>query len=446
MTRLFIRFYLGVLFVLFSAAVVQNVITQRQNASHNVQVVEAALSGGVRLARDTFSAFPQIERHELLREVQSRFAYPVEIVPVSSVPGHVAARLTAGDDVVLHYDSQGGKLKTSLSGTSDVLSFGPLPEFAGPSQLDLLIGLVVVLAVTAIAIGLLLRPVARQFRLIESTAMQLAAGDFTARVDERKVASTRDLAHAFNYMAGRTETLLRTQRELLQAVSHELRTPLSRIQFATDLIRTSKTDAEREGRLKSVEDATEELNALVGELLQYVRIENSEPEIHSVDIELLPLLQGLIDKTALLHPDKAFEIAESLTHDRLTVFADRSSLERAFGNLLNNAGQQAATKILINAKQSSDRVEIIIDDDGPGIAEADRERVFEPFVRLNQSGTGAGLGLAIVRRIATLHGGEVHAAESSLGGCRIHTSLPQHHAALTSQQTLSRAVQTPDTI
>jgi signal transduction histidine kinase len=429
MTRLFFRFYLGVLFVLFSAAVVQNLITQKQNASHNLQVIEEALSGGVRLARDTFSAFPQIERHELLREVQSRFSYPVEIVPFSSVPEQAASRLAAGKDVVFHYGKQGGMLTTSLAGTSDVLSFGPLPQFASPSQMELLIGLVVVLAVTAVAIALLLRPVAQQFRLIESTAMQLAAGDFSARVDERKVASTRTLAQAFNYMAGRTESLLRTQRELLQAVSHELRTPLSRIQFATDLIRTSKTDAERETRLKSVEDATEELNALVGELLQYVRIETSEPRFQLTDIDLLPLLRGLIEKTTVLHPEKAFEIGDSLKLNQPTVHADRSGLERAFGNLLNNAGQQAATKIMIDAKDSADCVDLMIDDDGPGIAEADRERVFEPFVRLNQSGTGTGLGLAIVRRIATLHGGKVYAAGNVMGGCRMHISLPRQDVA-----------------
>ena len=429
MTRLFFRFYLGVLFVLFSAAVVQNVITQRQNATHNLRVVEEALSGGVRLARDTFSAFPQIERQELLHEVQSRFSYPVEIVPFSSVPEQVALRLAAGDDVVFHYERQGGMLKTALAGTSDVLSFGPLPQFASPSQLELLIGLIVVLAVTAVAIALLLRPVAQQFRLIERTAMQLAAGDFTARVDERKVPSTRDLAQAFNYMAGRTETMLRTQRELLQAVSHELRTPLARIQFATDLIRTSKTDTERESRLTSVEDAIEELDALVGELLQYVRIETSEPQFPLADVELLPMLQSVIRKNSVLYPDKHFEISDALQRKQPTILADRFGLERALGNLLNNAGQQAASKILIDAEQFSDRIDLIIDDDGPGIAEADRERVFEPFVRLSQSGTGTGLGLAIVRRIATLHGGKVYASVNAFGGCRMQMSMPRQDIA-----------------
>lgn len=312
MTRLFIRFYLGVLFVLFSAGAVQNFIVQRQNASHNVRVVEAALSGGVRLARDAFGAFPEVEQQQMLEAVQERFAYPVEIKPLAEVPKYVAERFSTGQDVVFHGTASGGMLKTPLSGTTNVLNFGPLPEFEGPSQSDLLIGYGLVLALAAAAIALLLRPVARQFRLIEATALQVAAGDFSARVDEKKVASTRPLAQAFNIMAARTEALLRTQRELLQAVSHELRTPLSRIHFAVDLIRTSKTDTEREERLKSVEDATEDLDMLVGELLKYVRMETSEPALELTNIPLLPLVNELIEKNSLLYPGKSFDIGTNL--------------------------------------------------------------------------------------------------------------------------------------
>ena len=430
MTRLFVRFYLGVLFVLFSAAVVQNVITQRQNDSHNVEVVEAALSGGVRLARDTFSAFPQIERTELLQAVQSRFAYPVTIMQMADIPDNVAARLRSGRDVVFHVDKKSGKgmLKTSLAETNEVLSFGPLPEFARPSRLALFIGLIVVLAVTAIAIGLLLRPVARQFRLIEATAMQLASGDFSARVDEQKVASTRELAKAINYMASRTETLLRTQRELLQAVSHELRTPLSRIAFSVDLIRTAKNDEERDIRLVAVEDSTEELNDLVGELLGYVRMETSEAPLNVTEIELQTLVQELIHKYAPLHPGKTFESDASVSTASAKIVADRARMERALGNLLNNAGRHAAKHVRICYSESADWQQILVDDDGPGIADADREQIFEPFVRLSQTEGGAGLGLAIVRRIVTQHGGEASAESSDHGGCRMRFALPRRNS------------------
>lgn len=421
MTRLFFRFYLAVLFVLFSAAVVQNIITQRQNDSHNVEVVEAALSGGVRLARDTFSAFPQIERQELLQVVQSRFAYPVRIMPVSDVPDYVASRLAAGSDVVFHLDqtTRKGMLKTSLAGTNEVLSFGPLPEFAGPSQLDLIIGVIVVLAVAALAIALLLRPMASQFRLIEHTAMAIAGGDFSARVDEAKVTSTKALAQAFNNMAGRTETLLRTQRELLQAVSHELRTPLSRIHFAVDLIRTSATVEEREQRLQSVTDAVEDLDLLVGELLSYVRLESNVPDLQLSDVELLPLVQELIRKTSLMYPEKSFELGPELANSNVVVQGERTSLERALSNLLNNAGRHARSQVVINAVADAGQVSVCVDDDGPGIPVADRQRIFEPFVRLSEDGSGAGLGLALVQRIARVHGGAVAASDNALGGCRI---------------------------
>ena len=107
------------------------------------------------------------------------------------------------------------------------------------------------------------------------------------QIDERRIRSAKPLAQAFNDMANRTEALVRTQRELLQAVSHELRTPLSRMRFAIDLIETAKTDAERRQRLDSLDMATEELDELVGELLSYVRMETTTPEL-DVEHVLLP--------------------------------------------------------------------------------------------------------------------------------------------------------------
>ena len=270
MTQLFLRFYGGVIVILVAAAAVQSFVTQQQNAQHNLQVVEEALGGGVRLARGAFEAFPNVPQNDMLAMVQKQFSYPVEITTREQLPEYVEQRFADGDDVVLHTSDRGGMLKTQLASGNGVLSFGPLPKFAAPRQLDVALGIAAILAIAAIAIAILLRPVARQFRAIESTALQVASGDLSARVNESRTRSTKPLAKAFNNVAARTETLLRTQRELMQAVSHEFRTPLSRIQFATDLIRTSKTEDERETRLLAVESAAEDLDKLVGELLRTV--------------------------------------------------------------------------------------------------------------------------------------------------------------------------------
>lgn len=427
MTRLFIRIFVGVLFILFAEAAIQNLIFSRQNESHNIQVVEEALGGGVRLARDSFAAFRGVPRDDMLRLVRNRFVYPVEIMPESAVPEYVLKQFSPGHDVVYHYGASGGMVTTRLRESDDFLTFGPLPEFKQPAQIDLLLGLGVVLMLAAAAIALILRPVARQFRLIENMAMAVAEGNFSARVDETQVSSTTALAQAFNNMAARTEALLRTQRELLQAVSHELRTPLARIQFAIDLIRTSSNSEERENRLQSMEDATEELDSLVGELLRYVRMETSEPILEFTDVLLLPLVREVIEKNAILFQDKTFHAGDELLTGGFVVRADRSCLERVIGNLVANAARHATSRIVIDASVSGELTTITVDDDGPGIAPGDRERAFEPFVRLdeNPSGSGAGLGLALVRRITAHHGGRIYATESPLGGCRMSSVWPQ---------------------
>ena len=114
---------------------------------------------------------------------------------------------------------------------------------------------------------------------MERAAKAIASGDLTARVEERKVRSAKALAQAFNDMAAHTETMVRAQRELLQAVSHELRTPLSRLRFAIDLIAAAKDDAQRKRWLEALDAATEELDELVGELLAYVRTEATRSQI-----------------------------------------------------------------------------------------------------------------------------------------------------------------------
>jgi two-component system sensor histidine kinase RstB len=293
--------------------------------------------------------------------------------------------------------------------------------------------LALVLLPTAIAIALLLRPVARQLRDVEEAAKAIAAGDLSARVDERRVPSTKTLARSFNQMASRTETVVRTQRELMQAVSHELRTPLSRIRFAIDLIGDAKNDAERQRRLSDLDDATEELDSLVGELLRYVRLETAElPSLEREIVAVRDVLEGVIPKYRALHGSLKFHIAiggESKSDAPVTVFADRVGFQRALGNLLSNASRFASSEVVIHVTSRGGTTAVDIVDDGPGIPPHERERVFEPFVRLDDdshtiAGRGVGLGLALVKRIVLQHGGRIEVREGTDGGCLMHTEWP----------------------
>ncbi|MCY2996326.1 MAG: ATP-binding protein [Planctomycetota bacterium] len=178
-------------------------------------------------------------------------------------------------------------------------------------------------------------------------------------------------------------------------------------------------------RLSWLETATEELDELVGELLSYVRAETAQPQFDREPIALRDVLDVLIPKHAALHPAIQFDVDEGVA-DEPVIVAERAGLQRVLGNLLGNAGRFAQSRVTISTQATVGATIVDIDDDGPGIPESERERVFQPFVRLqgNSPDRGVGLGLALVKRIVAQHGGSVEALTCPLGGCRIRTTWP----------------------
>ncbi len=396
--------------------------------------IEASLSGGVRLAVSRLRKATGEEQESVLAGLQERFDFPVEIVPRSRVPRYEQQRIALGEDVVFYgnEDEERFFVITPLRRDDQFLRFGPFPSFARVERRALTTTLALTLLLAGLAIAFLLRPVARQLRTVENAAKAIAAGDLSARVDERRVRSARPLAQAFNNMAERTETLVRTQRELLQAVSHELRTPLTRMQFAIELIRSAKDDAQRQQRLDSLDAATEELNSLVSELLSYVRMETTDLPLEGEWIALTNVLDSLIPKFATLHPSIRFEVEDGSSEEIQPVYADRAGLVRVLNNLLDNAARYARNRVTLTATRQDAAVQIDVDDDGSGIPDAERGRVLEPFIRLRseENDHGVGLGLALVQRILARHGGRIEVLSNPWGGCRIRTSWPCPSGAL----------------
>ena len=233
-----------------------------------IKEVEISVRGWARLMGDTIDDLPIDERKDYLDGVQAHFDYSVAIVNASDLPPRALARINKGEDLVFFSDSENGSFAaTPLSGRTEMVRLGPFPRFTAveTSAATTTLGLVILPA--ALALALLLRPITRQLHRVENAAKSIAAGNLGARVDERSFKSAKPLAQSFNNMAERTETLVLTKRELLQAVSHDLRTPLARMRFAIELIESAKDDAERKQRLDALDTATEELDGLVGELL-----------------------------------------------------------------------------------------------------------------------------------------------------------------------------------
>ncbi len=363
-----------------------------------------------------------------INKIRQRFAYPVELVRRSDrdLPPPMVDRLDRGEAVY-----QRGRILVAMTNADRLMEFGPLPQFAGPTLRDVLIGLGSVFLLVAVAIAFLLRPIARQFRTVERTAIAITSGDLSARIDGGKKRSL-PIVTAFNEMADRVESLLRSQRELLQAVSHELRTPLARIKFATELVRSAKDDQTRQKRIDSIDDATDQLNSLVGELLDYTRHDSGGEAVEQQVFNVHELIEEIVQIQAPLHCDIGFEIGQSDRQQEIDT--NRAALHRAIGNLISNAGKYARSRVVIDVSTDEGAVVIAIADDGAGISGKDQELIFEPFKRLQANKQpGTGLGLALVRRICQRLGGEVSVGESELGGARFVIRLtkvkgqPQSH-------------------
>lgn len=268
-----------------------------------------------------------------------------------------------------------------------------------------------------IVIGSALRPVSD----IRRRADEISGRGLHLRVP---VPETEDeisaLATTINAMLERVEASARSQDAFVADAAHELRTPLAtlRARLEVELLPVDGADAVV---LRELLTDVVRMADLVDQLLLLSRNDSSSATFEPVDIDDL-VVRAAAD---FVHPT----IKLTVRQDRpVQVWASLTLLEQVLPNLLANAARYARHELAVGVEVVRDRVVIVVDDDGPGIPEADRKRVFERFVRLDDARGrrtgGYGLGLALVARIVNLNKGRVVAEESPLGGARIRIELP----------------------
>jgi two-component system sensor histidine kinase KdpD len=243
------------------------------------------------------------------------------------------------------------------------------------------------------------------------------------------VAVAVDLASRQRAAAARTDDRARALAEvdrvrtaLLTAVGHDLRTPLAGIKAGVSSLRDPQlefSDAQRAELLATVEESTDRMEELVENLLAMSRLQAG-----AMSVLLRPVLLDEVVAAALLHTPGARADVGRLD-DLPEVMADPGLLERALANVIANAQRVSPSKIEIRAAVSDRRVELLVIDHGPGVPVAQRERIFAPFQRLDDTtGVGLGLGLAIARGFMQAMGGAITPTGTPGGGLTMVLRLP----------------------
>jgi signal transduction histidine kinase len=258
-------------------------------------------------------------------------------------------------------------------------------------------------------------------------AREMARGDYTRRIRTRSQDEVGELAEAFNQMAADLAAADRQRRELIANVSHELRTPITALRGLLENIVDGVADTDPE-TMRTALTQTERLSRLVTDLLDLSRLDAGVVPMRRELINVPEFLDGVVREAKVnadgFGQDVRFEVATPA----LVLPGDRERLHQVFANLVDNATRHSPPGglVTLRAERRDEQVLFVVTDQGAGIPEAERERVFERFTRGERpTGGGTGLGLAIARWVVQLHNGTIAVVDpTERRGCHIHVRLP----------------------
>jgi len=379
------------------------------------------------------------EKQQRLQQIQKFFPFKLTLQSINKLQLDTdqKARLYRKDIVIMFRDN------TSVENSSirvlapteiqdTVVDLGPIPLFNW-FPLNLIISITLIsMFLISLGVYALIFPLERKLQLIQSGITKVREGKLNTKV---KVVGEDEIAHlaaTFNSMTEHIRRLIESQRELTRAVSHELRTPVARIRFAVDMLADTDDYEDRMSQRDYIDQDIESLNGLIDEILTYAKLEEGSPKMDWEDVDLQELVSQIVRETNAL--GKPVTVKVGKVQKGTFAQADRRYLHRVLQNLAGNATRYAESTIIISAGLEKNEAFISVEDDGQGIPEKDREKVFIPFARLDDSRTrasgGYGLGLSIVSRIAFWFNGRMSVDESpTLGGARFIMKWPKSQLA-----------------
>lgn len=435
LSRLFFNFYLLAMGSFVGIALIADFAISTALQGITDDYGKRFMRGTIVLIEEELQRYPRSQWEKQIRALDEKFAYRLALEDLDQVvlPPKQREKLELGDIAI---DSHRDMMFHRIRNGEQVLVVGPLspdlnPEYQRAIPLELRIRLMTWSAIGlgfAVLVWIWIRPIWRDLESLRQTARALGEGRFEARAPAARSNLFSLLADTLNGMAERVQRLIAAQRELSSAISHELRTPIARLRFALEMAADADCGDERQRHWKTMEADLEELDNLIDSSLTHARFERERPALDPTPIAFVPWLEAEVEDLRMLSGDLALEVDLAHLPDRLMVKLDRRSMPYAVRNLLRNAFKYARSQVRVGAEVRDNLVCIHVEDDGIGVPEEERERIFDAFTRLDRSrdrtSGGYGLGLAIVRQVMEAHGGQASVSASALGGACFTLSWP----------------------
>jgi len=429
MARHFLQLYLLIVVTLAAVSWGQERLWEIYSGQADEATVaeSRAQAAAITIVDEQLRAIPREDREQFVADLAARTGIDLELFEPRDIVGDdTLARLARGDVTSMRAADKVWLLKR-LTDDGRVLAFRYAAPVLQRGPLDWALAFIFYAAI-AFVIMAWLWPLTRDLRQLERSTTSFGNRNwvFDARIGSRS--PIYPLAEAFRRMVARIDSLIGSQKDLSNAMSHEIKTPLARMRFEIEMARTSVDSDKLAGHLSSINVDIAELDAFVTATLDYAILERAEVTLNVAEHDFTLMVLAVAE--SIKRASRAdLSIRCKVPSNATRVSCDAHLMETVLRNLLYNATRYARSQICVSFLIRPDGTyNLRIDDDGPGIPEADRERVFGSFVQLDDPGAkraGYGLGLAIVKRIVEWHGGTVYVSRSDLGGAGFSVSWPE---------------------
>ncbi|WP_295895650.1 ATP-binding protein [uncultured Vibrio sp.] len=283
--------------------------------------------------------------------------------------------------------------------------------------------------IISIALVMWVYPLWRDLKRLVVTSNEFGNGILSKRATTSKLSVISQLSDSFNQMADNIEKLIAGQKALTNSIAHDLRTPLYRLRFALEMIEDENTpDEQKQKYQKTAHSSVEDLDHLINQTLLLSRYNRVADIEHFSLCCFAEELLTEMDYFKLENPDLDIRFYCSPDLKDKQLFVDNKGLMRAVKNLLTNASRFSESTLSVAFSTDKEHYKITVEDDGIGVPKEQRERIFEPFLQLNNeersSDKGHGLGLAIVKQIMVWHKGSASVRQSTSNGALFELSWP----------------------